>query len=248
MKGVSFIALVFVLLLKADDLAAQNREVVLNYEDPIGADLIVALAPHAADLSQWAQQFGSPALPGLGSIKAVRQTGVARSQFTAAIPQADSQVRSGAGSQSLTTKPMSGGSIELRSEGAQPTPSPSCGRSGHVLEDCVLSSTTSEAVRLLAKSGAVDTQSLQALMQSGGIIFDERSVKRVTASIDPMGQLNYVDLIGLLRSERETLSTFDSTSPTVLRIHQDGRLELLRREQDVTINLRDVTFGFERSR
>ena len=50
MKSVSFIALVFVLLLKADDLAAQNREVVLNYEDPIGADLIVALAPPSPDL------------------------------------------------------------------------------------------------------------------------------------------------------------------------------------------------------
>lgn len=217
--------------------SAQDNDFVLNYSDPAGADLALAMLVHAEELPAWVRNAGTASSDEQIGITVQRSAG-RLPRYTMSVPH----LGGGTGA-SDTSRVEIGQTIALLRTEAEPSVDTGCGKTG--AGTCRLSKTATEIAALLAKGPLSNQRGLKAIMESKGLVLDNHSVRRVVGRVGGDGAVEHVDFIGVVRRHDKTPTTPDGTPNEVLRVYSDGRYEIVERRPDVPVNLRDVKFGFE---
>ncbi|WP_333605306.1 hypothetical protein [Novosphingobium sp.] len=205
--------------------------------------MALAMVLNVDELPTWMRSVGSTAaLRGNPVGVTVQRNADALPQYTMSVPR----LGSGVGiARRATPNAVIGNTFALRGLAGRPSASVACGEQNRA--NCKLSDTASEIALLLSQGASSNQTGLRSFIESKGLVFDSHSVRRVIAGLDAQGGVERVDFVGLVRQANEELSAPDATSSEVLRIHRGGSYEIVKRQQDAPINLRDVKFGFERS-
>lgn len=227
---------------------AQDREVILNYSDPHGAALALALVPHVEKFPHWMSEIGDTVGRDKQDVTLILQSGESgpKSRYILSTPRLGQNARAATqGSTVFELNSAIGKSIEVRGENDKPKVNAVCTEPDKPSDDCKFSRPTTEVVLLLAKSASKNSAGLSTLFNEGNLTFDTRSVKRVVVRFDADGHVEQVDFVGVLRGRQEHLAPPDATSANVLRLHSDGWYEVVRRTPDTRVDLNDINFGFE---
>ena len=232
---------------------AKDREIALNYVDPRGADLALALASHAEELPSWIRDVGAVETRRARSsvVIALRDVGdrdKAITQYSVSATHLSANARSGRAPSNLKLGAASGKPIEIQPRLETQNQLENCGSDGRVVNDCKISDLATKVVLLQAQGSARKQLELRALVNKHGLLFDSPAAKKIVVRTTAKGELSGVDFIGLLRANNETISAPDATPANILRMFADGRYQIIKRKQDAPVDIRKVKFGYEASK
>lgn len=226
-----------------------GRELVLNYHDPQGTALLLAVVPNAGDLPKWLIET------------ATKNEGNKFSKFAVSpaprMDRKDSNTRyvlerlSGAGGETGTDAQIEigdehGSRVEIMLGDVSVRSLPPCGTVPFAPDLCKISSVASEALMTALQQTQTQTQSFASLLASNDLVIDDRAAKRVVLTVNDREIVEHTDFIGLVRGRNESLPAPDAVSAFIIRMDTSGGLSIVERQAD-PIDPTTIKFGYESS-
>jgi len=223
---------------------AEGRNLVLNYQDPHGTALLLAIVPNVGQLPNWlgpstAKDAGDKVSEFALSPSGNSALGEKLTRYVFELPSQASGKMDRVGS--MEVGPVNGPRVEIQPSGGSLGSMPECGTGAVVREPCRVSSL---ANGVLATALQQTGDSFAALLASNNLVMDDRAAKRVVVTVDDQDAVEHTDFVGLVRGRNENLPAPDAVSAFVVRMNADGRLSIVERRAE-TLDPNAIKFGHE---
>ncbi|RWQ31716.1 MAG: hypothetical protein EOS21_31805 [Mesorhizobium sp.] len=238
-----------VLSFAASIAAAENREVVINYEDPHGVALALAILPHSEQLPPWMQaEAKSGTGNNIGQIALTAGSddgdGGQHTKYLFAFQSGD---KSGgaAGTSELKLDLGRGQDVEVQLSSDALPDLPVCEPTPNPQLPCRISDLSRDLLAVELRHASNLAGNLRNLMTAHGLVMDDLAAKRILAVLDTGNSIQHVDFVGLVRGKDEILSAPDAASVFVVRLRRNGELSIVERNRDSNVGASDFKFSFE---
>ncbi|TBC25597.1 hypothetical protein ELH33_33005 (plasmid) [Rhizobium ruizarguesonis] len=220
----------------------EARELILNYQDPHGAALLLAIIPSAGDLPDWLE-----AAKGAGNkvsefaLSPSESSGMAekRSRYILELPsQATDKMAP------VDIGPTNGPRVEIQPINGSLRPMPECGTNSVGREPCKVSSLANEVVATALQQSRDESNGFADLLASKNLVMDDRASKRVIVTLDNQDVVEHTDFVGLVRGRDESLPAPDAVSTFVVRMNAEGGLSIVERHAEA-VDPNSIEFEYE---
>lgn len=224
----------------------EGRELVLNYLDPHGAVLLLAVVPNVGGLPNWLKEPSAKAAEKEFSKFALSPSansgiGEKLARYVLEFPStaADEVTRV----PPVEVGPEHGPRIEI-----EPTVDlglvPECGTDALPHDQCRMSSLANEVLSTALQQSHNTVNDFDSLLASKNLMMDDRAAKRVLVTVDDRDVVEYTDFVGLVRGRDESLPAPDAVSVFVIRMNAAGGFSVVERHSDA-VDLNSIKFEFE---
>lgn len=230
------------------DRAAEGRELVLNYKDPHGATLLLAVVPNAGGLPKWLR--GATTAKGAGNkvsefaLSPDGASGKAEklSRYVLELPsQATEKMDRVA---PVKIGPANGPQVEVQPTNNSLRSVPECGTDAVGHDPCKVSSLTNEVLATALQQSRDGANGFAHLLASKNLVMDDRAAKRVIVTLNDQDVVEHTDFVGLVRGRDESLPAPDAVSAFVVRMNADGGLSIVERRAEA-VDPNAIKFGYE---
>jgi hypothetical protein len=115
----------------------------------------------------------------------------------------------------------------------------------HQSMPCTMSEETASIMATLSQHNAA--ADLEALLASKELVRDEDAPKSVlVGTVAVVGDVKHIDFVGLIRGKYEVLSAPDAVSVFVVRFSPDGKISIVERTPDATVDVNQIKFSSEK--
>ncbi|MGR9327458.1 hypothetical protein ACU8OT_29375 (plasmid) [Rhizobium leguminosarum] len=227
--------------------AVEGRELVLNYQDPHGATLLLAIVPNAGDIPDW---LGATTATGAGnkvSEFALSPSGTSGideklSRYVLELPsQATDKMDHVA---PVEIGPENGPRVEIQPIDGSLRPMPQCGSESVGRDPCKVSNLANEVVATALQQTRGGANDFADLLSSKNLVMDDRAAKRVIVTLDDQDVVEHTDFVGLVRGRDESLPAPDAVSAFVVRMNADGGLSIVERRAEA-VDPNAIKFEYE---
>ena len=222
--------------------AAQSREVILNYVDPQGMLLTLAIVPQANQLPLWLREETTSSTKGEMGQFALSAKGAAGSAERSTLYLLSSKRSTTDGPREpLKLDPGLGQPVEIQQTTDPLINLPVCEPRLEQQSPCRVSDVTRDVLAVAVRNANSSSDGLSTLLASRGLITDNRAAKRVIVSLSAENTLQYIDFVGIVRGKDEKLLAPDAVSVFVVRLNSNGEFSVIERRQDSGV---DAGFKF----
>lgn len=229
-----------------NNAAADSREVVLNYADPHGLALTLAILPYSEQLPAWMRDERKSGTGGddIGPIVLAAGDGGEYTRYLFSFQAADKS-NSAAGTSEAKIDLGLGQTVEVQQSTEALPNVPVCEPIPHPQLPCRISDLSRDLAAIELRYADSLSTELRNLIAANNLVMDEQATKRVVAVVDDGNLIQYADFVGLVRGKDEILPAPDAASVFVVRLSQGGELSIVERKRDSTVGASDFKFAFE---
>jgi hypothetical protein len=229
-------------------LNAQGRELVLNYQDPHGTALILAIVPHASDVPKWIRdaafaESGSQLSKFALSPSESGNSGQKLPRYVMELPE--NSTMKDAQKAPAEIGAQTGPRVEIQPATGSLRSVRECGDNARGDTQCKVSNLAND-VLTAALQNSGQTASFTDLLASKNLVMDERAAKRVLVSVDDNDAFQHTDFVGLVRGRNEKLPAPDAVSAFVIRMDANGTFSVIERRAEA-IDPSSIKFEFEKN-
>lgn len=224
--------------------AAGSREVVINYADPHGLALTLAILPYSEQLPAWIRVEGrSGTGDDIGPI-ALAGGGGKQTRYMFSLQPADKS-SSAASTPEAKIDLGLGQAIEVQQSSEALPNLPVCEPIPNPQLPCRISDLSRDLAAIELRNADSLSTELRNLITANNLVMDEQAAKRIVAVVDDGNLIQYADFVGLVRGKDEILPAPDAASVFVVRLSQGGELSIVERKRDSKVDASDFKFAFE---
>ena len=228
------------------EAAAQSREMVLNYIDPNGMPLALAIVPQADQLPLWMREettTGAKTEIGQFALSAKSAPGSAKRSTQYLFSSKASAT--GGSSEPLKLDAGPGQAVEIQSTADPLSKLPLCEPRLEQQSPCRVSDLTRDVLAAAVRHANNPSGGLGSLLASKGLVTDDQAAKRVVVSLNAENTLQHVDFVGVVRGKDEKLPAPDAVSVFVVRLNSNGEFSIFERRQDSGVDAGSIKFTGE---
>jgi hypothetical protein len=225
--------------------AAGSREVVINYADPHGLALTLAILPFSDQLPAWMTVEGKSGTgDDIGPIALAAGGGGEHTRYLFSLQPAD-KPSSAAGTSEAKIDLGLGQTVEVKQSSETLPILPVCEPIPHPQLPCRISDLSRDLAAIELRHADSLSTELRNLITANNLVVDDQAAKRVVAVVDGGNHIQYADFIGVVRGKDEILPAPDAASVFVVRLSKGGELSIVERKRDSTVGASDFKFAFE---
>jgi hypothetical protein len=228
------------------EAAAQSREMVLNYVDPSGTPLALAIVPQADQLPQWMrEETTTGAKTEIGQFALSEQSAPGSAKRSTQYLFSSKRSATAAASGPLKLDLGLDQAVEIQSTSDPLVKLPLCEPRLAQQSPCRVSDLTRDVLAAAVRHANNPSGGLGTLLASRGLVRDDQAEKRVVVSLNAEKTLQHVDFVGVVRGKDEKLPAPDAVSVFVVRLNSNGVFSIFERRQDSGVDAASFKFTGE---
>jgi hypothetical protein len=229
------------------EAAAQSREIILNYVDPPGTLLALAIVPQADQIPSWMRETTlSGTKTGIGQFALAPKSAAGGAEPSTLYLFSSKQSTTDGPREPLKLDPGFGRAVEIQQTNDPLVELPQCEPSIEQQASCRVSDLTGDVLAVAVRGADNPSGGLGTLLASRGLVTDSWAAKRVIVSLNAENALQHIDFVGIVRGKDEKLVAPDATSVFVVRLNSNGIFSIVERSQDGDVDVDSIKFVGEK--
>lgn len=249
MRRLTAVSILATLGIAGFDHPVEGRELVLNYQDPHGTALLLAVVPNVGGLPNWLKERSAKAAGKEFSKFALSPSansgiGEKHSRYVLELPSNATDTMDRVAP--VEVGPENGPRVEIQPTAGSLRSVPECGTDTLRNDQCKISSLANEVLAMVLQQSRDKGNGFADLLASKNLVMDDRAAKRVLVTVDDRDAVEHTDFVGLVRGRDESLPAPDAVSAFVVRMNAKGGFSIIERHADA-IDPNSIKFEYERN-